>query len=406
MSLIKKITSNTLFQIIARVFASGSSFLITIVVAKHFGINSYGDFAKISAFVSLFYLFADFGLNAIFLQKEDNKIFFKDLFYTRFFLGVLLIFCVNIVAWFLPFNMVTNVGFSPLVRTGIAIFSFTLITEALTYTALAVFQRELSYEYFMIATMIGSATTLLFVFLSTFLSYSILLVLLSYIFGGIVKAGFSLFFTKENILPMKANTGFIKSMTVETLPITLMLIFNLIYFRIDMILLSSLKSSSDVALYDLSYKFFDFLIALPLFLSNALYPSLLAAEKIKKQGLEVTHRYMIIFAVFAVIIGVPVWIASPLLGLIKPEFLPAQLPLRILLLSLPVFFVTSILQWVLIAKKQQLFLSIVYVLFAGVNIVLNIIFIPSFSFIASAIITGICEAGVFLTLWLKISLSE
>lgn len=401
MSFVEKVAHNTIFQLVARIFSSGSSFLITILVARHFGIASYGDFAKVTAYVSLFYLFADFGLNAMFLQKEENKLKFKDLFYTRIILAIILILGVNVLAWFLPYNPITHIGFSPEVRNGITIFSFTLITEALTYTALALFQRELSYEYFMMATIIGSFTTLLFVFFATLFPYSIMFVLLAYVLGGIIKCTVALFFTKENMFPFQLDTDFIKKLTLDTLPITLMLICNLIYFRIDMIILSSLKPSTDVALYDMSYKFFDFFIALPLFLSNALYPSLLKQKDTGELEKHI-HKYIGIFALLSLVIMIPVLVFAPLVGLIKQEFLGAAVPLRLLSLSLPIFFVTSILQWVLVAKKRQVFLAGVYLAAAILNIILNLIFIPRASYIASAIITGISEAIVLAALFVKI----
>ncbi len=401
MSLVQKIAHNTLFQLIARIATSGSSFLITILIARHFGIIAYGDFAKVTAYVSLFYLFADFGLNAIFLQKENNILKFKDLFYTRVILATLLILAINVLAWFLPYNPTTHIGFSPEVRNGISLFSFTLITEALTYTALALFQRDLSYEYFMIASIIGSLATLLFVFIATLFPYSLVFVFLAYILGGVVKSALALFFTKENMFPFQLDTHFIKQLTFETLPITLMLVCNLIYFRIDMIILSALKPSTDVALYDMSYKFFDFFIALPLFLSNALYPSLLQQQN--KQELEKhIYKYMSIFALLSLFVMIPVMLFAPLIGLIKHDFIGASVPLRILTLSLPLFFVTSILQWVLVAKKQQMFLAGVYSLVAIINIILNLIFIPQASYTASAIITGISEALVLGALFVRI----
>ncbi len=203
------------------------------------------------------------------------------------------------------------------------------------------------------------------------------------------------------MFPFQLDTHFIKELTFETLPITLMLVCNLIYFRIDMMLLASLKPSTDVALYDMSYRFFDFFIAFPLFLSNALYPSLL---KQKNSGVLEAHiyKYMGIFALLSVIIMIPVLIFAPLVGLIKPDFAQAAIPLRLLTLSLPLFFITSILQWVLVAKKQQVFLAGVYFVAAIINILLNLLFIPQASYIASAIITGISESLVLGALFIRI----
>jgi len=406
MSWYKEIATNTLFQIIARVVSSGTSFLIRILIARQFALEGYGDFAKVIAFVTLFYLFADFGLNAVFLQKEDSKVRFKDLFYTRFILAILLTFFVNAIALFLPYNPQFHIGFSPEVRIGIMFFSFTLITEAIVYTATAVFQRELSYEYFMVSSVIGSVTTLFLVLVVTVFSNSLYFVYLSYIVGAIIESGLALFFTREGVLPPKIDIRFARKLTLETVPVALMLIFNLIYFRIDMILLSLFKPSTDVGIYDMAYNFFDFLIALPLFLSNALYPSIIKNEKNHRNFKQTIHKYVFLFIGFSFLVVVPTWILAPLLGFIPSkhpgDFLPAVVPLRILLISLPVFFATSILQWVFIAQKEQVFLSIVYFFLTIINVVFNILFIPQYGYNAAAVITGVCELLVFIILWVRI----
>jgi O-antigen/teichoic acid export membrane protein len=84
--------------------------------------------------------------------------------------------------------------------------------------------------------------------------------------------------------------------------------------------------------------------------------------------------------------------------LIKTDFANCIIPFRILLLSLPFFFTTSFLQWVLITLEKQKYLMYVYLFSVILNIVLNIIFIPQFSYLASATITLISEGLVFVFL--------
>src|SRR5258708_191277 len=157
------IAKNTLYQILARIISSGTSFLIVISIARHFSIVSYGDFAKITAYVSLFYLITDFGFNAIFLQNKDNRMRFRDLLYPRIIFAGLIVVGINLLAFLLPYNQLLNTGYSPLVRFGISIFSLSLFTEAILYTCLAVFQRELKYELFLFCEIVDSIVTLAFV---------------------------------------------------------------------------------------------------------------------------------------------------------------------------------------------------------------------------------------------------
>src|SRR5438046_5823597 len=105
-----------------------------------------------------------------------------------------------------------------------------------------------------------------------------------------------------------------------------------------------MRSSHDVAIYDISYKVFDFLIAIPLFLSNSLYPTILEHEK-NNRTVGIAKRYIFLFIVGSILLIIPVWFLAPFLSIVKKEFLEATLPFHILLLSLPVFFGTNILQW-------------------------------------------------------------
>lgn len=403
MDFYKKLATHTIYQVIARIASSGASFLITIFIARHFGVIQYGDFAKVTAYVTMFYLLADFGLNAIFLQREDNHVHFRELFYSRLILSLGLIVLANAIAFLLPYNPVSGIGFSPFVRLSIFVFSLTIFTESILFSTFAIFQRNILYHRFMAATIIGSLATILFVFLFGLSGFSLIFIFVGFLAGAIVEAVSMLLLTKEKILPPWIDLSFTKRLFLETLPVTAMLVFNLLYFRIDTLLLAGMKPSTDVAFYDISYRVFDFLIALPLFLSNVLYPKLLDHEKKSRKLKRKYAEYILVFAGIGIAIVVPMWEIGPIVfAIIKPSLLGASVPFHLLLLSLPLFFITSIVQWILLAKRQQLFLACVYGGLTIVNIVLNLMYIPQYSFIASAIITGVCEAGVAAILLVKV----
>lgn len=400
---LKTLTTSTLYQIIARIASSGATFLITILVARHFGVSAYGDYAKVTAFVTMFYLLSDFGFNAMFLQLDQSLIHFHDLFYTRIFLSGVLIATIDGIAFFLPYSNTTNIGFSPLVRMSIVAFSLTILTESIVYSTFAIFQKKVIYEKYMLATIIGSVATFSIVGVFILLNFSLFWVFAGFVLGGIIESAFSIIFSEEKLLPMTLHINFVRELFYQTIPVALILFFNLVYFRIDTFLLSLFRASIDVGIYDISVKVFDFLIALPLFLSNALYPKLIEQEKNNQNVIRITLTYVFRFFIFGLIITVPFWFLSPLIfTLIKKELIPAVIPLRILLLSLPIFFATSILQWILLSKKQQKFLSLVYLFLTLLNITFNILFIPKFGYIASAIITDVGELIVLILLAIRI----
>jgi len=390
------IAKNTFYQVFARAITSFIGFLITIIIARKFGVLGYGDFIKITSFVALFYLVLDFGLNAFFLQYEKAN--FKNLFYLRILISLIVFTILNLIALILPYNAVLNSGFSQSLRIGIFIFSLSVFAQSIIISTSAIFQKTTNYFSYMIGIVVGSIVNLVLVLLFAFLNYSIFLILFAFVASSFVSALILIKLTKEKILPISLDRPFAKTIFLTSLPIGLMLIFNLVYFRADMFLLSLFSSTKAVGIYGLSYKFFDFLIALPLFLSNAIYPFLIKVKNENGKFFKLVNNYFIIFLAMSVVVIIPFWFASPLFTLIKPEFAASMFPFRILLLSLPFFFTTSFLQWVLITLEKQKYLMFIYLFSTVLNIVLNIIFIPQFSYIACATITLVSEAIVFVFL--------
>lgn len=393
---------NTSYQTFARILTSGSGFLISILIARSFGAATYGDYIKITSFVTLFYLLSDFGINAIFLQRKDSQESFKHLLYLRLTIAAVLFVIANTIALALPYSSNLGTGFSPFVKLGIQIFSLQLFIQSVLFSTSAIFQKKLRYDLWARSLGVGSLVSLLLVSIAVFYNQSLHTVLLALVFSGLVSVGLALLYAKEKILPVSFDIKISKDLVIASIPLGLMLVFNLIYFRIDSLILAVFRSSSDVGIYGLSYLFFDFLLAIPLFISNSIYPILLATKENKMEFLKLVKSYFLIYLGFSFMIAVPFWFSTPLFSAVKPELAGAIIPFRILLLSLPFFFLTSFLQWILITFKKTGFLLGVYFFLMCVNVILNFVFIPQYSYIASAVITGICEIFIFIILSYKL----
>lgn len=394
------IFTNTFYQGLARLVTSFVGFLITLIIAREFGVLGYGDFTKVTAFVSVFYLFVDFGLNAVFLK--DNARGFKDVFSVRLIFAFILFLICNLSVLFLPYNGEPDKGFSLTLKIAIFIYSFSFFAQSVLYSAGYYFQKKLNYFHYLLGVVGGALANLILVFTFTFLNFSLFYVFIAFLFGGIISSLIFFLFIKEEKLKIVLNIKAYKQEIFAALPLGLMLVFNFIYFRVDTVLLSVLSDSNAVGVYGLAYKFFDFLIAIPLFLSNSIYPHLLAYSNNKLMFMNFVKKYTFVFLLSSILLIIPFWFASPLFSLIKPEFLESSLPFKVLLLSLPLFFLSSFLQWVLIALEKQRYLLYVYGLSLIVNIVLNIIYIPVFSYMGSAIITVLSEGIVLSLLFIKL----
>ena len=417
-----KIAANTLVQILGKLVSSGCTFLITILVARRFGVTGFGEFVKITTYVSLFYLVVDFGLNAIVLKEATSHkpratSYFTNLLGLRITFALVLIFLALAILVFLPFNPLTLRGFTPLSKLGIVILIPTILTQAIFVSCNAVFQKRLRYDLSVLASSIGSLITLALVYFLIKINASLLLMVGSYLVGGMAMAGLALYLSRHNRIIAQRHPEFIsgsekeilnqvqndnyalfnldlwRSLFIKSLPLGLTLIFNLIYFKADTLILTIFRSTEEVGIYGLARSFFEFPLAIPTFFMNAVYP-VLVNSKFEIRNSKLVKKSAIFLVISSLLLSVTCYLLSPYLVLIKPDFAPSVLVFRILLLYLPIFFLSSLFMWTLIAFGKQKLLVLIYGNTMIINVLLNLFFIPRYGPLAAAIILGISELTV------------
>lgn len=392
---------NAFYQMIGRGITATVTLATTVLIASNFGSVGYGDFAKVTAIVGMSALIVDFGFNALYLQENHTPVRFATFLFVRLLVAAILTAILNGVVLFLPFDAASVSGFSEVAKGGFAIFSLSLLFQAVLLCCAALFQKILRYERLTFSYGVGSLITLASVVFVIVSRLSLPYIFASFVAGASVSAVVALFLTREKISLKSFDLGFGLRLIRKSFPLGLMLVFNVIYFRADVLLLSFLRPTSEVGVYALSYKVFEFLISIPIFLANSLYPFLLRMSKNSRSFSSLLKRYLLAFVGIAIVVVAIFWQAADYLPLIHGEFTASVVPFRLLLLFLPFFFATSLLQWGLIAKKKHYFLLSVYLVVGAVNVLLNFLLIPRFSYNAAALITGVSEAIVFLALGVK-----
>ncbi len=230
---------------------------------------------------------------------------------------------------------------------------------------------------------------LFFVFLIIFVCYNVYSIA-NILFIRKELASFQLTFT------MKGWKEIVKKSYV----FVLISFFASLYFKLDVFLLKILKGESEVGIYSAGYKFLDALLfmaasynvtATPIFTRLTENASAFA-QKIKKDFL------------FLLLLGLgtalSAWIFSPLIlpHIFKKSYVLSIPVLQIVILALPLILLNSIWINVLYVLQRPLFVIVVFIIEASINLILNWIFIPRFSYVASSYITVISEIINFFIL--------
>lgn len=387
---------NTTSQIIGKVVSASAALFISVIIARAYGATGYGDFTKVTTFVALFYLLSDFGLNAIYLQKESQgKTTWQMLLGTRLVISLILTFCAVSVLAFLP--MSTIAGYTPLVRLAIILFAPTIVAQGVITTANAYFQKRFRYDLSAASVSVGSLVSfglIWFFAQTTTQATGLLLTIFALGMGSLVTSLVSLFFVKKlemSLIPLFTPAVFF-GLVRSSLPLGLTLIFNLVHFRIDSFVLTLTRSTAEVGIYGFAYKLFETSLVAPTFFMNALYPLLLIASPSR-------FRQMVKKS-FLVLIGLSLgttvffWTLAPQITHVRPEFILSISVLRILSLGLPFFFVSSLFMWALIARKKLGILVLIYGISMLITGFADVYFIPTYGYIAASWITVISEGLV------------
>lgn len=378
-------------QILGKAIGSSAMFFVSIMIARSFGAQGYGDFTKITTFVAFFYLFVDFGLNAIYLKRNAD---WSALLGMRILGGILLMFLAIAVLAFLPQG--ETQGYTGMVRLGIILYSPTILIQGLIVSANAIFQKHLLYDRATLALTVGSVVIVGLVWVAVYGLSSrvgVIGVTTSLLLGLSITAIVSLFFVRKIAGPIhisfdrKAS----KALFVAALPLGVTLLFNQVYFRVDSFILALTRSTSEVGYYGLAYKMFELPLVIPTFFMNSVYPLLL--QTTSKQLIKRSFFVLLIASLLSLI---AFWMAAPLLVYIRPEFAESIPLLRILTLGLPFFFLSSLVMWVLIALGKQIVLAGIYGSLMMITILLDILVIPKFGSIGAAWITVGSEALVLV----------
>ncbi|MEA2020725.1 MAG: flippase [Patescibacteria group bacterium] len=406
MSTRRVVAKNTAMQVVGKIITAFSTLAVTMLVTRRFGPEGFGQFMIMTTFPALFWIMVQFGFNEIVVREikkreEKTQVLFSNLLVLRLILAVFF----TAVALFTLFAVLP---YDADVKLGATLNLVTLFVMSFYSTAQVLFQAKLAYNLQLISQVIGSLGGLAFSIAMIFLGKPVLWVALGSLIGYSTMA-FSasllvsrfVSFKKLEWCPARA-----KKLFKMALPVGLALIFNIFDFKIDSLMLSALplkttvSNNSAVGFYSSAFKIFEVILTLPFFFMNSVYPFMV--EKVNEGEklfpvLGKSVSFLLAVSILGVVVGIP--LAPHLIYFVAGSGFGASVKvLRTLLYSLPVFFLTSLLSRTVLVLEKQKVLPWIYGAATVLNIVLNMIYIPRYTYTAAAVITGVTEVFVLVLL--------
>lgn len=398
MELKQGVFSNTLAQIASRAVVVVVSLITTAVLTRSFGASGYGNYVFITSLILVFVGLSDLGMTTISIReasadKNQSVSVFSQLLNVRLIFSLILFLIFNLLVIALPqFRALRPESFFA---------SFVIIFLVLRTTIEAVLQCrmrfDLSSSLEVFASLFFLLPLVLLPLFGTKISLPALMMIWSFsaIASGVVGVAISSrFFSFSKIFNKEKMLLLLK----EAFPLGLYLLVYSVYDRgVDTFVLKTFHSSQEVGYYGLAYKIYGNLILGAAFLMNSLFPLLASLKDLVLVRKLYQKAFFVLLATGLLIMAV-CFVGSPfVINLIAgKDFLPASPALKILSLALVISYLNHLTGYLMVAmsgQKKLLFFSLIGF---AVNLLLNLLFIPRFSFIAASWVTVATELVLFV----------
>jgi O-antigen/teichoic acid export membrane protein len=195
-----------------------------------------------------------------------------------------------------------------------------------------------------------------------------------------------------------------------------------IFWRIDLWLLLPLAGAASVGLYSVGLKYLDGLNIIPSIFTMAIFP--LMSRYARSEDGNLLRSYVLSLRLL-VIVCLPIALATTFLagdlvyflggaqylhipetfrffGWEVPYTGGSDLALGVIIWSIPIGFVNSVTQYVLIAVNQQRYLTKAFIIGVVFNVVGNLLVIPGFGYVGAAVVTILSEFSLLFPFYYSV----
>ncbi|MFQ5685581.1 MAG: flippase [Candidatus Scalindua sp.] len=395
--LIKRARRNIFYKILSestRILPA----LLFIYTARKLGDEDFGKLSFAYSFTGICFIAADFGLTTLLIRNVSRQ---KDL--TREYVGniltlkiVLSLICISAIGLFVFFT-----DYPADVTTILVIFGGVMFFKALIdfFCAVLNAHERMDIEALLKGTnnilLLLSGIVVLAIGFGLFGVTNVFLIV--YLIGSII--GFYIVYVSIAEIRPHFNLRFWKYILRESLPLALTVIFTVIYFKIDVVMLSLIRGdNSEIGWYSAAMRLVELVVVLPALIVSALFPivSSLYKESIDslKNIFRTSFRYLLAIAL-PIALGTLLLSERLIFTIYGKEYFKTVPALKILAISLIFIFVNYILMNILVAVDRQKTNAIIAGTCVFVNIALNLCLIPQYGYLGAGTATVITEIVLF-----------
>jgi O-antigen/teichoic acid export membrane protein len=399
MSVARALALNTGVQVAGKIVSTILGVIVVGLMTRHLGQEGFGMYSTANAFMQFFAIMLDLGLNVMVVQllgeNAGNKAY-EDR-------AVSATFTLRVISAFILLGIAPCIGllFPYPWELKLALFAIwaSFFTTALNQIVIGVQQRHLKMHVVAIGEVVGRLVLLAGVLAARMYGWGLVPIVLIVSIGS--SANFLLnFFVARRYAAFRWNVdvAFWKILLRRSWPIGLAILFNLIYFKADTLILSLVRPQAEVGIYGAAYRVLEILVTVPFMYAGVLLPIIAkawATGKKERFGKLLGHSLDAMTLVAAPLVAGTIVLATRGMTIVAgTEFAESGDVLRILILAAGVIFFGTISSYAIVALDAQRRMLPIYIITAILTLIGYALFIPNYGLWAAAWLTVFSESCV------------
>ena len=408
----KSLRENFSYLMIAQCAYKILAFAAFILIARHLGAECFGQFSYALSFVAFFMLIADFGVSDLLVRdvagelQDKGRRYISNISTLKIGLGFITILAIVIISLIFreskDMTVIISLFGLAMILDSYAIFlkSIFRVFERMQYEAISILLEGLLKIGIVLVVVKIMAASILF-FAAVFLLVSSIALLFTFI---LVKVKFTQ-------IGLSFDFGFWKRLFIGGVPFSILIVFQVINFRIDVIMLSRITDNVIAGWYSVAARLIESTLIIPFAYVTSVFPVASRLAKITPRRLPHIYRtsFRILF-LSSIMLIIFLYLGSDFFipFLFGPEFAKSIIVVKILGFVLLPIFLRIFLDSFILALKRPNILLMIYVAGTLSNILLNFLLIPKYNFSGACIATILSES-MMVTLylvWINNALSQ
>jgi O-antigen/teichoic acid export membrane protein len=379
--------------------------VLLIYIARQLGDEVFGKYSYVLALTTIFLLVSEFGIKSVAIRDVARDASDLEKYLSHVFFMKLVISFLSVVVLVLFVNLM-----NPPRDTTLAahIFAGGLFFQSMSYAFRWIFHALQIMEYEALQRVLERTLLLVLSVMVILRGYGLIALSFVFLITQIIVFICSIFFAaKKIVIPrIRVDLSFLQYIIKTAIFFALCEVLWIIYFKIDLVMLAKLKGETEVGWYNAAYVIVNFITLISMLSMQAIFPALAHFYKRERDKLretvEISFRYLLLI-VLAVVPAL-FFFSEKIINLIYgSDYSDSISALKILIFVIIFLFPNNLFAHTLAASNRHKVLSIINLAGVVVNILLNFILIPRFSYMGAGISTIITELMLCFLLYSAMS---